>query len=257
MRIMKLPEEIFEYKIEKTDQEPFSVVWEELMGWFLVPREGNSCSFALYDFPERTKAEQIDMKCGGKAEIHGLEGIKVDVTETQGKEKMKRKFVAQLTETHCRYLAEAHEEGGVEKVYTFLDGDAFLDNWGFGPDNIGNEIHLSPKGMIRRDGNSIITDSDREVMDVVGRYLVTINGKTYDTVCLMDIVTYDENTISEQYIDGNGRTVLWRRFNKKNWRWNFDHHEQILDEKLKDNESINVNGVECHHWYDCITDYIL
>jgi hypothetical protein len=50
---------------------------------------------------------------------------------------------------------------------------------------------------------------------------------------------------------------LWRRFNKSNWRWNFNHHEEILDDKLKGNETITVNGVVCYHWYDCITDYVL
>jgi len=86
---------------------------------------------------------------------------------------------------------------------------------------------------------------------------VTINGRTYDTVCLMDMGCYDENCYTEQYIDRTGRTVLWRRFNKANWRWNYSHFEEILDEKLRDNEKITVNGVECYHWYDCITDYIL
>lgn len=52
---------------------------------------------------------------------------------------MERRFVAQLTDTHSRYLAESHMEKGVRKCYTFLDGEAFLNNWGFGQDNCGNE----------------------------------------------------------------------------------------------------------------------
>ena len=73
----------------------------------------------------------------------------------------------------------------------------------------------------------------------------------------MDVCTYDEFTVSEQYIDRNGRTVLWRRFNKKNQRWLFDGFESADESKLKDNEKLVVNGEECLHWYDCITDYIL
>lgn len=36
----KLPEYIPKYKIEASTQTPFSVKWEELMGWFLVPKIG-------------------------------------------------------------------------------------------------------------------------------------------------------------------------------------------------------------------------
>ena len=257
VRIMKLPDKIFDYEIVKTDKEPFETKWEELMGWFLIPKEGNKISFGIYDFPERTLTEQIDMKCNGKAEIHGITGVKIDVVEKQGRKRTERKFVAQLTDTHCRYLAETNVVDGVEKLYTFMDGEAFLNNWGFGPENIGNETDLKMKGLIKREGSVVEFDDSKRVMDVVGRYDVTINGRTYDTVCLMDMGCYDENCYTEQYIDRTGRTVLWRRFNKANWRWNYSHFEEILDEKLRDNEKITVNGVECYHWYDCITGYIL
>ena len=257
LKMKKLPEKIFDYSIKQIDEEPFEVKWEELMGWFLIPREGNEVRFGIYDFPEKTLTEQIDMKCTGKAQVHGLNGVKIDAVEKQGRQKTERKFVAQLTDTHCRYLAESHMKDDVELLFTFLDGDAFLNNWGFGPENIGNETDLKRKGLVNREGDVVTCDDEERVMDVVGRYEVTINGKTYDTVCMMDIGTYDENSITEQYIDRNGRTVLWRRFNKDNWRWNYDHFEEILDEKLKNNESITVNGRTCYHWYDCITDYIL
>ena len=257
LKMSKMPSVMPEYVIRELNEEPFETRWEELMGWFLVPKQGNKLNWGMYDFPERTLTESFEMSCKGEAEIHGIRGVKVKAVEREGRNTIERNFVAQLTETHCRYLAESHEENGVEKLFTFLDGEAFLNNWGFGPENIGNETNLKVKGLIQRKGNVITSESDNEVMDIVGRYEVIINGRKFDTVCLMDIGRYDENTVSEQYIDRNGKTVLWRRFNKKNWRWNFDHHEQILDDKLKDNEKIIVNGEECLHWYDCITDYVL
>ena len=252
----KMPAYMPEYTIVWKDEKPFEVLWEELMGWFLVPKEGNRLSWAIYDYPERNCAETFEMTCDGKAEVHGLQGVKVQTVESIGKKKICRDFIAQLTDTHCRYLAESHEENGVQKYYTFLDGDVFLNNWGFGPDNIGNETHLVQKGLIRRDGRIIMTAADAEVMDVVGRCDVTISGKTYDTVCLMDIGTYDGGTVTEQYIDRNGRTVLWRRFNRKNERWLFDGFESVENSALAENESLFVNGEECFHWYDCITDYL-
>ena len=89
----------------------------------------------------------------------------------------------------------------------------------------------------------------------VGRYFVTINGKSYDTVCVMDIETYNCGVVSEQYLDKNGRTILWRRFNRDDWA--IDRYKKLWSEQLPDNEKIVVNGTTYVHWYDCITEYIL
>ena len=223
--MQKLPEYIPDYTIERLDSEPFSVRWEELQGWLIVPRVGQKLTWGMYDFPERKRTEYTEMEVIGKAEVHGIEGVEVvamqfdpaDYYRTGALDRVERRFVAQLTDTHSRYLAETHMEDGVRKYYTFLDGEAFLNNWGFGEDNCGNETNLVRKGLLHRDGNAITTPPVREVLDVVGRYAVTINGKCYDTVCVMDVELYNEAVVSEQYIDQNGRTVLWRRFNRDDW----------------------------------------
>ena len=102
-----------------------------------------------------------------------------------------RTFVAQLTDAHCRYLATLRNDGDVRNYITFLDGDEFLPNWGFGEDNIGNETNLSPKGNIQRAGMAV-TSADKDfLLDIVGRYTVTINAKSYDTVCVMEMCIRD------------------------------------------------------------------
>ena len=172
-----------EYMITQKSDKPFEVLWEELMGWFLIPKEGNRISWAIYDFPERKRSETYEMRCKGKAEIHGLEGVTVEAIESYGKKQIKRHFIAQLTDTHCRYLAERHEEDGVMKYYTFLDGDAFLNNWGFGPDNIGNETHLSRRLL------SEITHATSGRVERMGSldYEVAILIKTYEILTLNEI----------------------------------------------------------------------
>lgn len=128
-------------------------------------------------------------------------------------------------------------------------------NWGFGEDNIGNETNLSPKGEIQREG-SVIQCPDKEfLLDIVGRYAVTIGGKRYDTVCVMDIETYNSGVVSEQFLDENGRTILWRRFNRDDWA--IDRYKRLWSEQLPNNDRLKVNGVTYVQWYDCITDYIL
>lgn len=143
----------------------------------------------------------------------------------------------------------------MRKYITFLDEDAFLPSWGFGDDNCGNETNLVPKGDILREGNRVTTAKKSWLLDIAGRYTVTIGGKTYDTVCVMDVETYNTGVVSEQFLDENGRTILWRRFNRDDWR--LAQYEKLWSEQLPENDRLIVNGVTYVQWYDCITDYIL
>ena len=259
----KLPEFMPEYTITRLNKEPFSVKWEELMGWFIVPKLGEKLNWAIYDFPKRNRTEYDEMQVIGKAEIHGIEGVEItakqyapmDCNKTDNDKIAERTFIAQLTDTHCRFLAESHISGGVKKCYTFLDSDEFIPNWGFGENNCGNEVNLSAKGDIIRNGSEITASDKPFLLDVVGRYEVKIGGKSYDTICVMDIETYDGGVVSEQYLDKNGRTILWRRFNRNDWAKY--RYKKNWTEILPENERITVNGEIYVHWYDCITDYII
>lgn len=260
----KLPKVAPHYTIEKLDEAPFACKWEELQGWLIIPRLGEKLSWGMYEAPTGKRTEYTEEEVVGKAEIHGIEGVEIvamqydseDYYRTGSIDKLERRLVAQLTDTHSRFLAESHMEDGVRKVYTFLDGEAFMNNWGFGEDNCGQETNLAAKGLLKREGNVVTGHTPKEVVDVVGRYKVTINGKTYDTICVMDIQCFNDGVASEQYVDQSGRTVLWRRFNHDNWA--IDRFGgKPWSEKLPDNERITVNGELYVHWYDCISDYVL
>ena len=259
----KLPTFLPDYTITATNKEPFPVRWEEIMGWFIVPRLGEKLSWAMYDWPERKRTELCELEVIGRAEVHGIEGVEIRSIETDpmdcnsagGQQRVERRLIAQLTDTHCRLLAHSVTEDGIRRYSTFLDGDSFLNNWGFGENNCGNEVDLRPKGDIIRRGSEVTTANKQVLLDVVGRCTVTINGKSWDTVCVMDCNTYNNGVVSEQYLDKNGRTVLWRRFNCNDWQ--LETYGKPWTELLPDNERISVNGVTCVHWYDCITDYIL
>lgn len=260
-----MPKVLPDYTIVPSSLPPFPCKWEELMGWFIVPRLGEKLSWAMYDFPERIRTEADDMAVVGRAMVHGIEGVEIEVkthapmvsNQTgDSTEYVQRSFVTQLTDTHCRILSETHEKGGVKYMYTFLDGDDFLNNWGFGEDNCGSETHLAPKGLITRDGNALATHTAAPALDVVGRYTVTIGGRSYDTLCVvMTPGTYEEGMLSEQFIDRQGRTVLWRRFNADDWR--LAHYGRTWREMFPENEILTLDGKTYVHWYDCITSYIL
>lgn len=100
-----------------------------------------------------------------------------------------------------------------------------------------------------------MTSEKEFLLDIVGRYTITIGGKSYDTVCVMVIEAYNCGVVSEQFLDYNGKTILWRRYNRDDWA--IDHYKKKWSDLLTDNEKLIVNGIAYVHWYDCITDYIL
>ncbi|GFI64828.1 ECF RNA polymerase sigma factor SigH [Lachnospiraceae bacterium] len=257
-KVKKLPELIPEYKIEASAEAPFSVKWEELMGWFLVPRIGEKMSWGMYDIPSRKCSHVYDMQVTGKARVHGIEGVELTAREASYSDKnevINRTFVAQLTDTHCRFLAALRNDGDIRNYITFLDGDEFMPNWGFGEDNCGNETNLAAKGLIQRVGTSVTSANQDFLLDIVGRYTVTIGGRSFDTVCVMDIETYNCGVVSEQFLDKDGKTILWRRFNRDDWA--IQRYLKKWSEQLPENDRLTVNGTTYVHWYDCITDYIL
>ena len=253
----KLPEYLPEYKIEKSSLAPFNVKCEELMGFCIIPRLNEKITWGSYNIPSRIINDFTEASVIGKAEIHGIEGIEIFAKQVicNSKKTTERYFVAQLTDTHCRYLAESHTENGVKKYFTFLDSEVFMKNWGFGNDNCGYETYIVPHQTIKRIDNNIEVSGRDELVDIVGRYNVTINGKTFDTVCVMDIGHFDNKIAIEQYLDKNGRTILWRRFNKNDWANN--RYGKLWTEMLPENETLTINGETYVHWYDCITDYII
>lgn len=252
----RLPEILSQYKMEASTDAPFAVKWEELIGWFLVPKENEKINWAIYEMPSRKRSEGYSMKVVGKAKIHGIEGVEIAASELSETDsgKVVRNFVAQLTDTHCRYLATLQEENGMKNFVTFLD-DEFLQNWGIGEDNCGNLTNLTQKRVICRDGATIKTVGNAYPLDIVGRYHITLGGKQYDTVCVMDLTSAKSGVVTEQFLDKNGRTVLWRRFNRDDWAENRYHKR--WSELLPENEKLTIDGHMYVHWYDCITDYIL
>lgn len=252
----KLPKILPEYAITRSEKPPFEVRCEELKGLSIIPREGERTLWGIYNSENRKCEEYTETKVSGKAAVHGIEGVEITSTQHDLTQNTSRRtdFVAQLTDTHCRYLSATHYDKDIKKQFTFLD-DIFMKNWGFGEDNCGNEILLNVKKLITRHENTIDTESKKETDDIVGRYTVEIGGKTYDTVCIMNIGHFGGTIAIEQYLDKNGRTILWRRFNKNDWA--YKRYGKTWEEMLPDNEKLTINGETFVLWYDCITDYIL
>lgn len=252
-----LPLMLPEYTIKSSAEPPFAVRHEELPGMLIVPRDGEELSFGMYDLPERKRSGFYHLKVTGRIKVHGVRGVEItsQYFDSDGSREDSTVF-AQLTDSHCRYLGGMTvKEDGTRRITTFLDGDSFSEAYGIGDDNCGFEVERSPKGIITVYGGGLKTDGTNDVSDIVGRYEVTIAGKTYDTVRLIDMEEGGGSyMLCEYYLDKSGRTVLWRRFNHDSWA--VERYGKKWTEALPDNERMTVNGETYVHWYDCITDYI-
>ena len=254
--IMKsLPKVLPDYIIRRSAEPPFAVRHEELPGMFIVPKEGEELSFGMYDQPEGTLSGTYCLKVMGAVSIHGIRGVEIvsQYISSDG-QKEESTIFAQLTDSHCRYLGGMTVgNNGLRRLITFLDGVAFSDAYAIGEDNCGFEVERRRKGVITVCGNGLATSEKDDISDIVARCDVTIEGETYDTIQLVDIQSSKGSfMLCEYYLDKNGRTVLWRRFNRDDWA--IERYGKRWTEMLPDNERLTVNGEVFVYWYDCITD---
>ena len=254
-KMKRLPQVLPDYTIKKSTEPPFAVRHEELPGMLIFPRKGEKLSFGMYDQPEGKQSGTYYLKVVGDVIIHGIRGIEI-ATQYIGSDGLKEEstIFAQLTDSHCRYLGGMTlGNDGLRCITTFLDGSTFSDAYEIGEDNCGFEVDRCHKGVITACGNELVTSQKDDVSDIVGRYDVTIDDKSYDTVRLIDIQSSNGSyMMCEYYLDKNGRTVLWRRFNRDDWA--IERYGRKWTEILPDSERLNINGEVYVHWYDCMTD---
>lgn len=268
MKKLTLPDTLPDYSIVWKEDPAFSVMCEEMTGWFIVPHPGEKMVWGMYDLPSRKLDVSYEMSVTGPASVHGLDGVAIsakvlpprsvipetdpmkDAVEASTGGQEEWTFIAQEKDGFTRFLSAEHIENGVRTLTTFLDGKAFMDSWGFGEENCGTPVFRQSQGKIRRCGNVITTQEKDCFMDIAGRCEVTLDGRVHDTVCIMDLGMYEEGMVSEQYLDREGHTVLWRRFNRDDWE--ISRYGQKWSELLPGNEQLTINGQMYVHWYDCL-----
>ena len=86
----------------------------------------------------------------------------------------------------------------------------------------------------------------------IGRYDVKIGSRSFDTVAILEICG---GIMTILYVDKNGRTVLFRRYNRFNWKT--ECYKALWTDKLPDSEVLAVNNEKYVHWYDCIGEYVI
>ena len=196
-----LPKILPDYTITKSSQPPFAVRHEEVPGMLIIPRIGEKLSFGMYDLPERKLTGLYHLAVTGNVIIHGIRGVEIasEYLDADGS-KEENIIFARLTDSHCRYLGGMSvDKDGLRRITTFLDGDSFSEAYAIGEDNCGFEVERRPKGIITACDNGLVTNAKDDVSDIVGRYTVMINGKTYDTVRLIDMQLSGTSCMMSEY----------------------------------------------------------
>ena len=249
----KFPATMPAFTIETMSEKPFDIRFEEIPGWLIIPRVGEKASFAFYDNPEQRFTGMHIMHCVREAEIHGISCVQVETeyVDENGNISDKHSKFMRLTDTHVSYVAEMRIQDNILRFGSFYD-DGWLENYQVGDNNIGREIYQKSKGITTLNGDGTLTVTKEECADIIGRYKLEINDRFYDTIAIVEVC---EGIMTILYVDQDGRTVLFRRYNRFDWKQ--DRYKALWTNKLPNSEVLIVNGDNYVHWYDCIGDYVL
>ncbi len=250
----KFPKIMPDYEITYCNEPVFDVRCEEVPGWLVVPKANEKCSFAFYDEPSRELTDIYSMKVENNAVIHDVECVQISVEEKdQTGETEKRTLFVRMTENYCMYIAEMKMVNGALIFSSFMDSD-WREKYEIGENNCGRKLHQTALGeaKINSDGTFSISESmmKKETYDLIGKFTVKISNKKYETVAMVQCTAGGILVI--QYLDRDGRTVLFRRFNRYDWK--SERYGRLWSDLLPESEKIIVNGKEYIHWYDCIPE---
>ena len=256
------PERMPDITITKKEAPFFEVRCEEQA--FLIPRVGNVNSEGTYRYPNRALALVSTCRAAKDAVVHGVPCVKiVRDTYNVGAGKLYEReglWFTQLTDSHIRNIAEIKfdndddDDGNYPtEIWTFLDTE--YDGIVNGNDRVnGMPILITEHpATIAADGE-VLLDAYNERF-TKGVYEVKIGERTFETVCC---VSCQENTtFSETYIDRNGRCVLMRLYESQDSIDENDNYTDAFRVRIRDNDTVTVNGTRYILIADRISEYAL
>ncbi|HPQ42480.1 MAG TPA: hypothetical protein PLV45_19065, partial [bacterium] len=92
--------------------------------------------------------------------------------------------------------------------------------------------------------------ADRQVCRGVGTFDVTVGERTQRCLRVIECTLSERSMLIEAYMNGDGRSVLVRRYN--GFQWQVTGGRDSWDVRLKGQPVLKINGVSFIHWYDCV-----
>lgn len=215
---------------------------------------GDQTIWGIYDAPEWKLTDCCVTKTLGRAKIHNIDCVQIELNDYSNPEK------TEPDKTHClyihadeqqiQYVAASTIENDVFKMITLYD-EEFIKNYGieFGRrvKDVGFGIYTDEKY------NSVKIPLISEQFTIgAGVFDVKIGGKTFECLRVLDRWEDSPRILVENYMSREGRSILFRRYNHPVWK--LERYGQRWDEKLPNANRISINGEEYIHWYDCLSD---
>ncbi|MBR6776480.1 MAG: hypothetical protein IKM27_01900 [Clostridia bacterium] len=251
MNDKQFPDIMFDYRITPKDAPVPQIRLNRHPVYDVAFEAGATAHYAAYDYPSGAISDIAEVTVVGEAEIHGEKGIRIECVWNKGEEEYEYRFavVAGIDGDLCKPLAAETAENGITKLNTFLEGDTFFEIWGY-----ETPLLIKENGKIHKLGDSITFAEDGATSDAVGKYTVEMNGKEYDTVLVVNVSSLDQGILTEEYLDAQGNSVLYRRFERGTNRR--VPNEPCFKEYLPDSERVFVNGEEFVLWTDTINENV-
>ena len=241
--------------ITELDEPPFAVDCSELRSWPIIPRVGETGSFADYQLTEDTSpvwklSEVTAMQALRIGRVHDAEGVEIEVRlwKPVGGWQRSGTVYARLTEDKAEFLAVHLPHEKFTQMETFLDS-SFAWNWGT------LERKISDDGLLRldSDGSMLLSKAlfpQRSVGVGFGTARVEISSKSFTCLRVLDIPDLAEtanDSLTESYLTRDGRTILVRHY----CRPGFIAVAEFLV-VLDESKHLTINGIIFIHWYDTI-----
>jgi len=237
--------------IKPSRAKPFAVDCRELKWWFGIPEVGARTLWTIYDPPDWKLANATDMRSVRRARVHDLEGVEIEVdewTREEGWEPVKWTMYGRLSEMEVQWLATARMVDGERRLSTFLD-EEFMADWG-GPE----PRRLEDKGRFVEVEDGVYEQRKVEPGGIgAGMFTISVGDRRFTCLRVLDVPErVDEGgTLVEAYLEKNGRTVLFRRYNGRKWK--LGGERRPWDEAFPEHRRLVIEGVTYVHWYDCLT----
>ena len=226
---------------------------------FIVPIVGNKNSEGTYRF---NKLALVSTCYVPKAAIiHEVAGVKIrrDTYNIRAGKLYKNEKIwfSQLTDEYIRDLATIDCDGDEDddfptSIYTFLEEnyDVIV--------NGNDRVHGRPL-LIKENSPKIVDDKiyidEYNIRYTMGTFDVTIGQRTFETVKFIRV--QNNNNITENYVDANGRLVFMRWYESVGCIEQTEWYTDDFKQHIAGNPKLIVNDIEYRLVEDRISEYAL
>jgi hypothetical protein len=258
-RLPPFPNRRPDIAIRSSKAKPFAVDCRELRWWFTIPEVGESGSAAWYD-PPNWHLTSIQVRHAVRpARVHELDCVEMHVEEWPIQEPPPRGpaewlMYGRLTEDKAQWLATLRLVNEKRVLYSFLD-EGFEEDWGEAP------RRLEDRGVYVRHQDGSLKQARRRASGGAigaGVFRVEIADRWFTCLRVLDVEgkPSETGTLVEAYLNREGRTVLFRRYNGRLWAvgGGGGYDGPPWTERFPQHAQIVIDGHTYVHWYDCLTD---